>query len=169
MAAMSPRALAALACWLAWGALADAWFDLGAAHLAAGDDAQALAAFTRSAQLAPAPANAWLWAALAAERLGRASEAARDRELALAALPAPPPRLPEPTACGPEPCGRETESAFEHFFGASRAADPEPAPDPEVTAAPPAPGEPSAFDYFFGERRSRRGESSPEPEKKPPV
>jgi tetratricopeptide (TPR) repeat protein len=86
MAAMSPRALAALTCWLAWGALADAWFDLGAAHLAAGDDAQALAAFTRSAQLAPTPANAWLWAALAAERLGRASEAARDRDLALAAL-----------------------------------------------------------------------------------
>ncbi len=73
-------------------ALADAWLQFGLTLLNGLDLLEsALPAFVTSAGLARAPSTAWLWASVAAEKLGRAEEAATYKARALAP-PAPVPR-----------------------------------------------------------------------------
>src|SRR5262245_28934259 len=55
-----------------------------------GSDREALAAFLRAAELSERPASAWLWAAVAAERLGMFAEAGAYKARALAPAPARP-------------------------------------------------------------------------------
>lgn len=114
-------------------ALAEAWLQLGLTLLNGLDlPESALPAFQTSAGLAKAPSTAWLWASVAAEKLGRAEEAATYKARALA-LPAPAP-APSPA---PVPEARPVEPA------------PEPTSKPAVEEAP---GEkPDAVQHFFGE------------------
>ena len=148
-------------------ALADAYLQLGLSYLTGLDrPAQALPAFVKSAELAASPATAWLWASMAADKLGRTEEAAQYKERAMppsiareeappppaievqAAEPAPEPvpALPEPepvpAPAPPAPPAAETQSV------PAAAAEPlVPEPRPE---APPA--EPDAFQHFFGKK-----------------
>jgi tetratricopeptide (TPR) repeat protein len=165
-------------------ALAEAWLQFGLTLLNGLDlPESALPAFQTSAGLAKAPSTAWLWASVAAEKLGRAEEAAtyKTRALAPAApVPAPAPEpapVPEPTV---EEAPGEKPNAVQHFFGEA-AAQPEPEPVPEEPAAPAAqPEAPAAPDkpketvdavqYFFGEKEPA-AETAPEAatEEKPPA
>ena len=120
--------------------LAEAWLELGMADLAGlGRAEEALAAFRKSAELATNPSSAWLWASTAAEKLGRAEEAAEYKARALAP-PAPAPAAP-PKA-----------DAFQHFFGPKEPAAAQPAPPPQ--AAPVKKGD--AFQRLFGEKDKDR-------------
>jgi len=129
-------------------ALAEAWLQLGVADLTGLDRPEdALAAFRKSADLSGNP-SAWLWASMAAEKLGRAEEA-RDYKaraigspqppVTLEAAPAPPPPMkpmkkgpeiipgptpvePAPVAqAAPEPAAEPVKKgdAFQHLFGES--------------------------------------------------
>ncbi|HYG63831.1 MAG TPA: hypothetical protein VEL74_14720 [Thermoanaerobaculia bacterium] len=113
-------------------ALADAYLRLGMAHLIGlGAPAQALPAFLSSAELAGEPATAYLWAALAAEKLGQREVSERLEAKALAAaVPVPAPAPVQTPAAAPaapreEPARapevKETEAekvdAFQYFFG----------------------------------------------------
>ncbi|RPH53740.1 hypothetical protein EHM82_07915, partial [bacterium] len=52
--------------------LADAWLQLGLTYLNGLDRPEpALGAFVKSAETAASPESAWLWASVAAEKLGR--------------------------------------------------------------------------------------------------
>ena len=137
-------------------ALAEAWLQLGVADLAGLDRPEdALAAFRKSAELSGSP-SAWLWASMAAEKLGRAEEA-RDYKaraigspqppVTLEAAPAPPPPtkkapeiIPGPTPVEPAPVAQ---------------AAPAPVPEAVAPVAQPAPEpvaekKPDAFQHFFG-------------------
>lgn len=153
-------------------ALADAYLQLGLAYLTGLDrPAQALPAFVKSAELAAAPATAWLWASMTADKLGRTEEAAQYKQKAMPPSiareePAPPVSIeaqvaePEPAAAPepeipapvpPAPPVAETQSV------PAAAAEPlEPAPKPEAQ-----PAEPDAFQHFFG----KKDEPKPEPPK----
>jgi hypothetical protein len=144
-------------------ALADAYLQLGLSYLTGLDrPAQALSAFVKSAELAASPATAWIWASMAADKLGRTEEAAQYKERAMPPSvaqeePAPPASVeiqvaePEPAAAPepeipapapPAPPAAETQSV------PAAAAEPlVPEPRPE---APPA--EPDAFQHFFGKK-----------------
>lgn len=148
--------------------LADAWLQYGLTLLNGLDlPESALPAFQTSAGLAKAPSTAWLWASVAAEKLGRAEEAATYKARALAPpapVPAPAPApvpearpvepAPQPT---PEPAVEETPAekpdAVQHFFGEA-AVQPEPAPVPAAPSEKPAaeapPVETDAVQHFFG-------------------
>jgi hypothetical protein len=150
-------------------ALADAYLQLGLAYLTGLDrPAQALPAFVKSAELAATPATAWLWASMAADKLGRPEEATQYKERAVppslareepaplvsvevqVAEPepaaAPEPEIPAPTP--PAPPAAETQSV------PAAAAEPlEPAAKPEA--------QPDAFQHFFGKKE----EPKPEPPK----
>jgi tetratricopeptide (TPR) repeat protein len=130
--------------------LAEAWLQLGMADLAGLDrPEEALTAFRRSADLAANPASAWLWASTAAEKLGRAEEAAEYKARALAP-PAPPKPAPEPK---PEPApAPPKEDAFQHFFGPKEPVAAQPVPPPQ--AAPVKKGD--AFQHMFGEKDKDR-------------
>ena len=66
-------------------AAAEAWLQLGQARLVGlGRPEEALEAFEKSAGLAANPATAWLWASVAAEKLGRSEEAGLFKTRALA-------------------------------------------------------------------------------------
>ena len=151
-------------------ALADAYLQLGLSYLTGLDrPAQALPAFVKSAELAAAPATAWLWAAMAADKLGRTEEAAQYKERAMPPSvareePAPPVSVevqaaePEPVPAAPEPepvpaPAPPAPPAEEMQSVPAAAAEPlEPAPKPEA--------QPDAFQHFFGKKD--------EPDPKPP-
>ena len=150
--------------------LADAWLQLGLTYLNGLDrPEQALAAFVKSAEGAASPESAWLWASMAAEKLGRTDEAARYKARAIPPTPSP---APEPTP-KPEPAAdsKEKPDAFRHFFGGKKkdeaAAKPgEKKPEPEVEKKP---GEKvDAFEYFFGKKRKEKKEEEKEPAEEPP-
>lgn len=66
-------------------AAAEAWLELGQARMIGlGQTKEALEAFQKSAGLAAYPATAWLWASVAAEKLGRSEEAGLYKTRALA-------------------------------------------------------------------------------------
>jgi tetratricopeptide (TPR) repeat protein len=128
-------------------ALGDAWLQLGIAYLKGqGDSAMALRAFLQSAAVAPDPSTAWLWAGMAAEKLGHPDEAAAFRQRALPPAPAPAPPPPAPAVTEKPAPPAETPA-------------PAPQPQPQPKPAEAAPAEkPDAVQHFFGEA---------EPEKKP--
>jgi hypothetical protein len=153
-------------------ALRQAYLQLGLAYLTGLDRAdRALPAFVRSGELGSA--EAWLWAAMAAEKLGGAEEAAHFRAMALpkpmgepAAPGGPENTEPAPTAghehAAPAAPAAPAPGAFEHLFGEDK---PKPAaPAAPTTAAPPS-GESKpavdAFQYFFGKKKP-----APKPEEK---
>jgi tetratricopeptide (TPR) repeat protein len=169
-------------------ALADAWLELGVAGLTGlGRAEDALAAFMKSAELSANPASAWLWASKAAEKLGRADEAADYEARALAPPPPPPvPRVAIPAAepapvaepsvpvqPAPEPAAEPAKpDAFQHLFGAKERppaapAAPDAAPAPEASPAPP-PQEPQVFERLFGESRPDRPEGAREAQSQAP-
>jgi hypothetical protein len=169
--------------------LADAWLDLGLTYLNGLDrPEQALAAFLKSAEGAASPESAWLWASVAAEKLGRTEEAARFKTRAIRPTRAPEPEpavksipvasvepihpapKPEPAA-EPEP-PKEKPDAFRHFFGGKkkdeRTAKPEekkPAPEVEKKEGEKV----DAFDYFFGKKRKEKKEEEEKPAEPPPT
>jgi len=127
--------------------LAQAYLELGQVTLALGRGEEALAAFLASAGLGSDPQSAYLWAATAAEELGRPADAATYKARALGVAPPAVNATPRPArASAPAP--------------ASAAPTPPPSPPPAPTQAPPAP-EPApspspeapagtAFQHFFG-------------------
>lgn len=156
-------------------ALAETWLQLGLTSLNGLNDPQAaLTAFLTSAALAKERSTAWLWASVAAEKLGRSEEAATYKTRALerpAPAPAPsrapvreePPVVPVPEPppalmAEPEPvleeAPRETPDAVQHFFGEA-AVEPEPPPAAEPVREEPAavaqPAKGDAVQHFFGE------------------
>ncbi|HSF39118.1 MAG TPA: tetratricopeptide repeat protein, partial [Thermoanaerobaculia bacterium] len=149
-------------------ALADAYLQLGLSYLTGLDrPAQALPAFVKSAELAASPATAWLWASMAADKLGRTEEAAQYKERAMppsvAREEAPPPPAtielqvaepaPEPVPAVPEPepvpaPAPPAPPAAETQSVPAAAAEPlVPEPRPEAR-----PAEPDAFQHFFGKK-----------------
>jgi|GEM_PF-2077898 len=156
-------------------ALADAWLQLGVVDLTGLDHASdALAAFRKSAELAASPSSAWLWAATAAEKLGRPAEAEDLKARALAPPPAPePPAAPEVVqakAAAPAPAPTpETVQAKAPAPEPVQAAPPPVAPDKAPAAAPveaakPAPAQaPSAFQHFFGPKERKAPPAPPPP------
>jgi tetratricopeptide (TPR) repeat protein len=128
--------------------LADAYLHLGFAYLTGLDrPEQALIAFVKSAERASNPASAWLWASAAAERLGRAEEAARYKARA---LPAPRPEAPPSVPVAVEPEKKEAK--------------------PDEASAKKQEEKADAFDYFFGKGRQKKaGEGEKEkPAEEPP-
>ena len=171
---------------------AEAWLQLGQAQMIGlGQAEEALEAFEKSAGLAANPASAWLWASVAAEKLGRWEEAGLYKTRALApramsvplsaaeplrplevpAAPPPvPPAAPEPEK-KPEPEEKQEEpSAFQHFFGPKEPAPEEqakPEEKPEEKKAEPK-KKADAFQHFFGEKENKdETKEQPEPEKPP--
>lgn len=147
-------------------ALGQAYLQLGLAYLTGLDRPdRALPAFAKSGELGST--EAWLWAAMAAEKLGGSEEAAHYRAMALArpaagepsAVVAPghaEPAPAEPTAVAP--------GAFEHFFGEEKPQQAPPAAAKPAEAKPPA----DAFQYFFGKKKpapkpEKEGETPPPP------
>jgi tetratricopeptide (TPR) repeat protein len=132
--------------------LAEAWLQLGMADLAGLDRAEeALAAFRKSAELAANPSSAWLWASTAAEKLGRAEEAAEYKARALAP-PAPPAPAPAPAPAAPQ-----KPDAFQHFFGPKEKEPAAAQPTPPPQAAPAEPlKKGDAFQHMFGEASPER-------------
>jgi len=167
--------------------LADAWLQLGIAELTGltglEHAADALAAFRKSAELAASPSSAWLWAATAAEKLGRQEEAADLKARALAPPPAPePPMAPSapelvqakavaPAAPpAPEPVQPKLPDPAPEPVQAAPAAAPRPEPAPPQPAAAPekAPAAPvkpapSAFQHFFGPKERKAPPAPPSP------
>lgn len=160
-------------------ALAEAYLQLGLSYLTGLDrPAQALPAFVKSAELAGSPASAWLWASMAAEKLGRTEEAAQYKEKAMprsavASEPLPPamieveaaemepvPAVPEPEIIpAPEP---PAPPVAEPQSVPAAAAEPlRPEPEPEA--------QPDAFQHFFGGKKDAKKAAEPAPpEKKKP-
>jgi hypothetical protein len=101
-----------------------------------GSDEEALAAFLAAAESSERPASAWLWAAAAAERLGRFEEAGTYKARALGPVPPPPPAA---ASASPAPAARVLPSEDPPVPPAVAA----PAlPEPEPTAVKPKPPEP---------------------------
>ncbi len=161
--------------------LAEAYFQLGMTQLVGlGAPREALTAFLGSTAFSEEPATAFLWAALAAERLGRTEESARYKDQALLppganaqpearaaaklALEAPAPV--ETAAEEPEPAPEAKPDAFQHFFGPKGESEkPTAAPEkesPEVEEKEEEEGEKvDAFEYFFGKKKPEGGEEKP--------
>jgi tetratricopeptide (TPR) repeat protein len=148
--------------------LGDAWLQLGIASLnGLGKPEEALSAFLASAAASPEPSTAWLWASVAAEKLGRTEDAALYRTRAV-----PPPALepvaevekpapqPEPAKAAPE----EKPDAVQHFFGE---AEPQKPAKDEKDSKDVKGGEKKdaekvdAFEYFFGEKNEKPVEEKP--------
>lgn len=143
-------------------ALADAYLQLGLAYLTGLDrPAQALPAFVKSAELAASPASAWLWASMAADKLGRPEEATRYKEKAMpqsVGSQPPPPAMIEVQAAEPEPVPAIPEREI------IPAPEPPPLPPAEPQSVPAAAAEPlhpepkpeaqqpDAFQHFFGKK-----------------
>jgi hypothetical protein len=163
-------------------ALADAYLQLGLAYLTGLDrPAQALPAFVKSAELAAAPASAWLWASMAAEKLGRTDEAAGYKEKAMprsvVTSEPPPPAMIEVEAAemepvpavpaqeiipAPEPPAPPAEEQQSVPAAAAEPLRPEPKPE----------AQPDAFEHFFGKkdepkREEPRAAEPPSAEPKP--
>jgi tetratricopeptide (TPR) repeat protein len=148
--------------------LADAYLQLGMTQLVGlGAPREALTAFLGSTAFSGEPATAFLWAALAAERLGQTADSARYKDLAL--LP-PGEALaeagPEPEA--PAPAAEAKPDAFQHFFGPKGESE-KPAAAVEKDGKDKKDEEDKkdaekvdAFEYFFGNKKK------PESEEKPP-
>jgi tetratricopeptide (TPR) repeat protein len=97
-------------------ALAEAYLRLGMTYLVGLESpGQALPAFLRSAELGTEPATAYLWASLAARKLGDAGAAERLETQALAAGPARPATIEE-RAETPEAAPAAQPDAFGYFF-----------------------------------------------------
>lgn len=150
--------------------LGDAWLQLGIASLnGLGKPAEALPAFLASAAASPEPSTAWLWASVAAEKLGRMDEAAAYR---LRAVPPPAPVAAAPveepaSQAAPEPAVAapvEKPDAVQHFFGE---AEPQQKAKDEKDGKDGKDGEKKdekkvdAFDYFFGEKEKPAEEKPP--------
>jgi len=106
--------------------LAASYLELGRVELVGlGEPEKALAAFLQSAERAARPADALLWAATAADKLGLPAEARRYRERAQEPAKLPAPHKPRPY--------RDKELA-----AAAQPTDPKPAPAPAPPAAAPA-------------------------------
>ncbi len=123
--------------------LADAYCQLGMAQLVGLDTPrEALTAFLGSTAFAEEPASAFLWAALAAERLGQTEASERYKALAL-----------QPPGANAQPEAR----------AAAEPAPAAPAPVQTVAEEPePAPeAKPDAFQYFFGKKKPESGEEKP--------
>lgn len=154
-------------------ALADAYLQLGLSYLTGLDrPAQALPALVKSAELARSPASAWLWASMAAGKLGRTEEAALYKEKAMprSVEPAepPPPAMIEVEAAEMEPVPAipEREIIPAPVPPAPPVAEPQsvpaaegeplrPEPRPE---AKPAEAQPGAFEHFFGKKNEPKRE-----------
>jgi hypothetical protein len=159
-------------------ALADAYLQLGLSYLTGLDrPAQALPAFVKSAEFAASPASAWLWASMAADKLGRTEEATLYKEKAMprSVTPQPPPpamievqaaeiepvpAVPEqeiiPAPVPPAPPAAEQQSV------PAAAAEPL-RPEPRAEAQP-AEAQPDAFEHFFGKKdEPKREEPKAEP------
>lgn len=159
--------------------LGDAWLQLGIAYLnGLGQPEEALPAFLASAAISPEPSTSWLWASVAAERLGRLEEAAtyRTRAIPPPALQPPPAPTPAP-APAPQPVEEPVEEeipsekpdAVQHFFGEEEAEKAEPAPEGKPEEQGEAQEEKKkvdAFEYFFGEKEET-AEEEPAEEKPP--
>lgn len=176
-------------------ALGEAWLELGLSYLKGlGKPEEALPAFLASAASAPDPATAWLWASVAAEKLGRTDEATAYRARAVAppapaAAPAPvaesslapAAETPTPAAEIPEQAApAEKPDAVQHFFGAEAAEKRTPTKKErkkkaaETRAAPEAEGKKApvdvdAVDYFFGEKKKEESEEERPRDEKPPA
>jgi tetratricopeptide (TPR) repeat protein len=161
--------------------LGDAWLQLGIASLnGLGKPEEALPAFLASAAASPEPSTAWLWASVAAEKLGRMDEAAAYR---LRAVPPPTPTAPpapvaeapalaapaaEPVPqASPEPAVQapvEKPDAVQHFFGEAeprqKAKDEKDGKD-EKDEEKKDEKKVDAFDYFFGEKEKPAEEKPP--------
>lgn len=136
------------------GALVQAYLQLGLAYLAGLDRAdRALPAFIKSGELGSK--EGWLWAAMVAEKLGGAEEAAHFRALALP-QPADEAAVAHQHAAPAAPA----PGAFEHFFGEEKE---KPTAAPTPTAPPSEETKPAAdaFQYFFGKKKP-----APKPEDK---
>jgi hypothetical protein len=200
MARLHPFSLFALVFCLAAGAWAQApsgseALAQGKAAATRGDYAAALPLFRRAAATLDAGQqdDAYLWAALAAERLGHQDEAERYKDLALApARPEPLDTLPvEPVpvaapAAAPAPEAEAPEApqakpdAFRHLFGRKEAKappkdEPAKAPDEKAEEKGKKDGvkdkpEVDAFQYFFGRREKKEEKAEPaDSSEKPPV
>lgn len=157
-------------------ALADAWLELGLTYLNGLDRPEpALSAFLKSAGTGSGPESAWLWASVAAEKLGRTEEAAQYKARAIPPSPSPAPEPePEPVQPEPEPAAepKEKPDAFRHFFGKKKKEEERPAkpeekkPEAEVETKE---GETvDAFEYFFGKKRKEKQEEE-KPAEPPPT
>lgn len=193
---------------LVLGAASGAWaqdpsgleaLSQGKAAAGRGDFAAALTLFERAAATLESgqKGDAYLWAALAAEKLDRRDEAERYKSLALA--PEPPPVVAEPVQAKPASAGeslnppdtlpvehppvaapatearkpetpKETPDAFQHFFGRKEAKAPAKEEEKEEVKARP---EVDAFQYFFGRREKKEDKKEKEGEasesEKPPA
>ena len=165
---------------------ADAWLQLGLVQLTGlGRPEEALAGFQRSAELAANPASAWLWASVAAEKLGRSEDAGAYKSRALAPPPAPaaaappsetpataPTPQPEIPAAAPGPAKEKAKgAAFDHFFAkaATKPAEKEKKEEAEPASEQDTKKKVSAFDHFFGEKKEeKKGETGESGEQKPP-
>jgi tetratricopeptide (TPR) repeat protein len=152
--------------------LGDAWLQLGIASLnGLGKSEEALSAFLKSAAASPEPSTAWLWASVAAEKLGRMEEAATYKLRALpppapapvaqVEKPAPQPQPePEPAKAAPQ----EKPDAVQHFFAEAEPQKPakdekdgKDVKDEEKKEAEKV----DAFEYFFGEKEEKPAEEKP--------
>ncbi|HEX2642972.1 MAG TPA: hypothetical protein VHU81_08255 [Thermoanaerobaculia bacterium] len=168
----------------------------GKAAATGGDYGAALSHFERAAATLDGgqKADAYLWAALAAEKLGRKEEAERYKTLALAPVPAPAaserveakrseslepqdtlPVEPVPAAAPAAEAPKEKPDAFRHFFGREEAKAPAkegPATEKKEKEEVKDKPEVDAFQYFFGRREKKedkKEDEAPESSEKPPV
>lgn len=154
--------------------LGDAWLQLGIASLnGLGNPEEALSAFLASAAASPEPSTAWLWASVAAEKLGKTQEAAAYRlravpppapaPVAEVEKPAPQPQ-PEPEPEPAKAASQEKPDAVQHFFGE---AEPQKQPKDEKDSkdvkdeGKKDEEKVDAFDYFFGEKEKPPAEEKP--------
>lgn len=146
-------------------ALADAYLRLGMAQLIGlRAPAQALPAFLSSAELSGEPATAYLWAALAAEKLGQADVSARLEAKALAAaVPAPAP-AESPAAVAAPGASREEPVPAETAEEARPAEAPAKGGEVEVQEEEKV----DAFQYFFGKKKQKPAEKPADPPASPP-
>jgi len=145
--------------------LGDAWLQLGIAYLKGQDDpAMALRAFLQSAAASPDPSTAWLWASMAAEKLGHGDEAMAFRMRAVPPAPAP---QPQPAEAVPA----EKPDAVQHFFGEAEPAKPGKTKDTQDVkdAENKKDGKKvDAIDHFFGGQEQDPPQDEGEAETKPP-
>jgi len=164
-------------------ALGDAWLQLGIAYLKGQEDpALALRAFLQSAAASPDPSTAWLWASMAAEKLGHGDEAAAFR---MRAVPPPPPPAPvvekpappvEKPAPAPQPqpaaaAPAQKPDAVQHFFGEAEPAKPEKAEatkDDKDSKDKKDGKKVDAIDHFFGGQQQEPSQDEGDTETKPP-
>jgi len=155
-------------------ALGDAWLQLGIAYLKGQEDpALALRAFLQSAAASPDSSTAWLWASMAAEKLGHGDEAAAFRMRALP--PAPPSAAvtekpaPQPQPKSAEAAPAEKPDAVQHFFGEpEKPAKAKEEKDVKDTKDKRDGKKVDAIDHFFGGQQQDPPKDEGEAETKPP-